>query len=539
MAQFKFTVPNEKEASTVKTAGSSQFKFVVPSGVPQPAITKKKKGTIGGVAKGVAKAIVEPVATMAARPVQLGAELLGASDESVNKFTKDTFGDWVAPTPQNAGDFYKDIGRGIQTALTAGLGSVAKSAMLGTVPKLGLTGLGALEGAGYGLGFSMEQGNDILSKETAINTGVGAVTAGVGAKVLSKFGKKATPKTNVPQSVTPNEAVTLTPKMSEGGTVPISKPKVEKPLGKGEVRIPPASEQRIGIKDTMVSLEQRGYSKGQQSAILGKVMAKYPDGNTSKLTRSEVANVANEMIPDFPPTVPSNAIIKARPPRQGVQSKLAGEVNTPKPTLPKEPIQPVEFVKQEAPKPTAISQIASNSAEQKIITDRVEKSVLSELDSVPGTKEFERQTNKEQTRIALSETIDRLEAVVFGKANPAKGSNRNAYLSVAFNLADEMARKGDTYLANKLVSSGIKRNLTGGVAQQLQATQIIGKSNVTNLLAKLQQEMIEKMPSFRKGTREAEILKMKTQLKELLKDSTMTKMTKQQFKEIYNSIICK
>lgn len=546
MAQFKFTVPDKKEAPTVKSAGSSRFNFTVPSGIPQPAISKKKKTTIGSASKSVAKAIVEPVATMVVRPMQLVDYASGSTEEQVNTRTKNAFGDWVAPIKPNAQGVYEDVGRGIQTALTGGLGGVAKSAILGTAPKIGLTGLGAIEGAGYGFGTSMEQGNDILSKGTAINTGLGAVTAGVGAKLIGKFGKKTPKEANIPNNTTvpvKETPVTLTPKMSEGGKVPIEK------LGKGEVKIPPASEKRsMNIGDAGRELGEMGYTPKQFETIMQKVTSKYPNGQ-SKFTRSEIFKTAQDLVPELPHSAPSSAIIKARPPLpSGGPRKLTGEVIIPAPEptikgeakLPaREPIQPVEFTKPEAPKPTAISQIASNPTEQKMIAERVEKSVLSELDSVPGTKEFERQTNKEQARIAMSETIERIEDVVFGNANPAKGSNRNAYLSVAFNMADEMARKGNTSLTNKLINSGIKRNLTGNIAQELQATQIIGNGNVTNLLAKLQQEMIEKMPKFRRTTRDAEIQKIKNQLKEILKDSTMSKVTKQQFKDVYNSIICK
>ena len=94
-----------------------------------------------GFLKSVAKGIIKPVATMVARPIQLGAELLGASPETVNQTTKNIAGDFVAPVPQSGKDVVKDIGRAAETvALGLPVGSIAKA-----------TGTGILAGVGSGL----------------------------------------------------------------------------------------------------------------------------------------------------------------------------------------------------------------------------------------------------------------------------------------------------------------------------------------------------------------------------------------------------
>ncbi len=117
---------------------------------------------------GFLKSLLSPVATMIARPFQAGAELLGASSQSVDATTKKLTGGLVAPVPQNAADVKKDVGRGIQTvALGAGPESMA------------------LSGAGFGLGGSLEQGNDLFSVQTALQTALGA---GAG-KILGLVGK--------------------------------------------------------------------------------------------------------------------------------------------------------------------------------------------------------------------------------------------------------------------------------------------------------------------------------------------------------------
>lgn len=114
---------------------------------------------------GLAKDIISPVATLAARPLQAGAELLGASDKQVNDVSDKLSGGLVAPVPENGADFEKDLGRGAET-VALGLGPVAG-------------------GAAFGGGASLEQGNDLLSPTTAVDTVLGLA----GGKLLDVAGK--------------------------------------------------------------------------------------------------------------------------------------------------------------------------------------------------------------------------------------------------------------------------------------------------------------------------------------------------------------
>jgi len=144
---------------TVKAGGQTFADPNNPSSVAAPP----PEGD--GILKTMTKAIVSPVATMLARPFQAGAALLGASGESIDKWTKNNLGDWVAPTPKNMGDLKEDVGRGMQT-VALGMGPVSG-------------------GAAFGTGMSLEQGNDLLSTETAINAGLGLA----GGKLLDLVGK--------------------------------------------------------------------------------------------------------------------------------------------------------------------------------------------------------------------------------------------------------------------------------------------------------------------------------------------------------------
>lgn len=144
---------------TVKAGGQA---FADPNN-PSSVVAPQPEGD--GIFKSMAKAIISPVATMLARPFQAGAALLGASGESIDKWTKNNLGDWVAPTPKNMGDVKQDVGRGMQT-VALGMGPVSG-------------------GAAFGTGMSLEQGNDLLSTETAINAGLGLA----GGKLLDLVGK--------------------------------------------------------------------------------------------------------------------------------------------------------------------------------------------------------------------------------------------------------------------------------------------------------------------------------------------------------------
>ena len=146
------------------------------SGVSAPAVEAPKED---GFLKSMAKGIIKPVATLAARPIQLGAELLGASAEQVDSATKKIAGDFVAPVPRTAGDVGKDVGRGLETlSLGIGGGGVAKAGLKGLIKEGAIQG--AKGGALYGAGSGIEQGKSVggVVKDTAIGGLSGGVLGG-------------------------------------------------------------------------------------------------------------------------------------------------------------------------------------------------------------------------------------------------------------------------------------------------------------------------------------------------------------------------
>lgn len=212
---------NKSKTTTTKSRFVSAKDFASNRPKKEPTFLQKA----GEVGKEIVKGIVSPIATTVARPIQLGAELLGASDQQVNDVTKKLTGDWVAPTPQNAGDVKKDVGRAIETAALAIPGSTAVKTIAG--------------GATFGVGSSLEQGNDLVSAETGKQALIGGSLAGIlhGAvkgvsklikgeplinKVVSDEAALAAAKERAPYTVP--EAGTPAPKLLKEGTNVIELP---------------------------------------------------------------------------------------------------------------------------------------------------------------------------------------------------------------------------------------------------------------------------------------------------------------------------
>lgn len=167
------TTPKKKYtyAELQKLGATTAPNQTVPA-TPQPT----QENTPGFFGK-----MISPLATMVARPFQAGAELMGASPESVDKFTNKYTGGVVAPVPQNASDVIKDVGRAAQTvAFGAGPSSMLSS------------------GAAFGLGSSLEQqGSDVFSgqgltkaaTDTLIGMGAGKLLDKFGSPIINKVGQ--------------------------------------------------------------------------------------------------------------------------------------------------------------------------------------------------------------------------------------------------------------------------------------------------------------------------------------------------------------
>lgn len=160
------------------------------STVPQPETQPtqaqtQKEGLIPGMIRG----ITQPVVNMLARPIQAGAQLLGASNEDINAASaKVPFygnnGNLDMPTGGFNQQGLKDVGK----AVGQGLQTVALGMPVGTLGKA--VGMGAT--AGLGVGLEQDPTNlGGIAANTALGAGAGLIGGGL-SKALTWLPKSLT-----------------------------------------------------------------------------------------------------------------------------------------------------------------------------------------------------------------------------------------------------------------------------------------------------------------------------------------------------------
>lgn len=191
--------------------------------------TEKKDGVI----KTFVKDIARPVLTLGARPIQAVAALGGATANQIDEATKKIAGDLVAPTPRNATDVVKDVGRAAET-ISYGLGGAAvktgvKTALKETIKQAVKRGAieGAKAGGMFGAGEAVEEsGNLVDAVEGGVKGAIGgaiggAVIPAVAGKAKSVFGRRAAEKAEqvaLVESKTPDARV-ATKKITPDGKI--------------------------------------------------------------------------------------------------------------------------------------------------------------------------------------------------------------------------------------------------------------------------------------------------------------------------------
>lgn len=211
----------------------------------------KKENTLKTMAKGIFSAPV----TIAARPFQAAAAVAGASNDQIDEFSQNlpVIGGLIADAPDNMADVKKDVGRGIQTVALG-------------------TGAPIAGGAAFGVGTSLEQGNDLLSAETAFNT----ATGGAAGKVLQWVGK---PILNASGKV----VGTITPQMikdaAAGGAQSIQKFMADHQL-LGGIAAKPSQKIASGFQKVDDVIES-GFKKAG-TGVKNTMASQYPNASVQK-----------------------------------------------------------------------------------------------------------------------------------------------------------------------------------------------------------------------------------------------------------------
>lgn len=119
----------------------------------------------------------------------------------------------------------------------------------------------------------------------------------------------------------------------------------------------------------------------------------------------------------------------------------------------------------------------------------------------PDMTDFERQTNKLQVENVMKNSQDDIVEIAMGSKVPQDGMPPTAYYAVAANLADEMAKNGDSSLALKLADSPVRSK--SGQAQQ--ALNITSKDNIVTIFNDIKNKMEDKMSFLSKRAKNENI----------------------------------
>jgi len=166
------------------------------------AIEERKQGGFGGFVK----SLVSAPATIVARPFQAVAALGGVSQETLDKFSKEKLGGFVAPVPKSGSDVVKDIGRGFETvAFGIPVSKVAKGASViartfGASAKvakpLGKIGAGVGQGYLFDVAAGLQSGEGAEAFKPGLGTVIGGAlpVAGIAKDAVSKSVRSGAPR---------------------------------------------------------------------------------------------------------------------------------------------------------------------------------------------------------------------------------------------------------------------------------------------------------------------------------------------------------
>jgi len=207
-----------------------------------------------------------------ARINAIGAQVQGiAAGLSENANFKPSSGGIIAPAPETWKDVKKDVGRGIET-VALGMGPVAG-------------------GAAFGVGGSLEQGNDLFSAQTALQAVVG-MAAG---KILSKVGGPIFNKAgNIIGAVTPKFLTDL----ARGGAGAVERWAAEQELLGGIAK--PLSEKITAGSN----LFEKGVGKlftGAKNVATDALKSQYPGAKTGVQNYYQARDTAELFAPTKDP----------------------------------------------------------------------------------------------------------------------------------------------------------------------------------------------------------------------------------------------
>lgn len=489
--------------------------FSDPITEKSPTLAKK----IGGIAKDVAREVASSAITVPARIPQAIAALSGVSDERINEISKKYSGGLIAPTPQNAGDVVKDVGRVIETGSMFIPGT--------TAVKLGVGG------AVSGLGTSLRQGADL--KGTATNIAVGG-TLGYGlGKIVGKFLSKPGSEAITPP-IQPASILEQTPsKVAEN----VAQPRLFKPVS--ESSIANDLHSYVGSGKTIPS-KTIDHLKANPIGI--NELPVNPDGTVTLYREGDITpgKPQSYSITRLPNDLQQ---VEVRVPKDNILVNFnSNEIDKLyEKGFTKEQID-AGYLEQRRLNRSE-SEVIATSPEQKVPVSGQDFQKVMEQNS-PNFAELppENQVIERDTWARYNDVLDtfdktHIDNVVNGIEKPKDGV---PYLAYYARKTTEATLSGDINTINKLAQSETARLTKKELGRGLQASQMIEKDNIVNILSDIYDSVKERLPQNILKNESVEVKTISNQLKSLADDlAKVTKgiPTKQEMLDIIEQLKCK
>ena len=378
--------------------------------------------------------------------------------------------------------------------------------------------LGSVEGGAFMGGASLEDGgstSDVL-KQTALGAGLGIVAPVVFKGVGRLFGKKATQVVENTAEESANLRAFGTkerPPVPDAGTPP---------QGYVDPYLPklPAPKQNLMLGEAKKPLLLEARNK--KTSTLGDNFSYTDKANPDMVAKSKALQDYNTKLRNYNQNPTPNklkGVLKAKgaladlnastglPEGQNLANKGVNDTNIPTTqSIPNTKIDP------NLPPTTG---------------PRTQKEIVNNV--------FERQKNKGQEAVIDALDDQHIEDVVFRGAQPKNNVPREAYLAKLQNKADEMARNGDTSLADRVSKS----NLFSQAGQGLQAAQITTKGGLSGTLREVRRQLEDTLPSSTKAKKKVEVSKIGSQLSEALESFKNTLPSKADLLDAIEKIKCR
>lgn len=296
---------------------------------------------------------------------------------------------------------------------------------------------------------------------------------------------------------------------------------IGKIFNRGEV---PAN---LAVADEVTPTPKPKLTSQERLTQYSKSMGYEPYQNPSELPTIQLGSKGKETIPTIQiggkkqPKVANYDELTYEPiPNQSISSQMPDTISS--------------IIKNGKKAPELVEQAVkeANVAPKPVNTVSVDKAA--KMLDTPDATDFQRQTNKLQVEQIMQKDQSEIIDIALGNKVPTDGLPAEAHYAVAANLADEMAKNGDSSLALRLADSPV-RSKSG---QGLQSLNITSKDNIVPILNDIKNKKEAKLSFLTKKQKQKDI---DTAIKGIQDEFGKLKglpNTREQIVEALNKLIC-